>query len=79
MVDVSVFRHISLDISILSEVQYVLCLDSIGGADQLFMHVSKPPKENSPGYMLVEAFKEVSLQNSILVSLVQTQKFRIAS
>ena len=45
--------------SILNEVDYVLCLDSIGGSDQLFMHVSKPPKENTPGFRLVESFKEV--------------------
>ena len=41
---------------------YVLCLDSIGGSNELFMHVSKPPKENTPGYRLVEAFKEVSFR-----------------
>lgn len=46
--------------SILNEVDYILCLDSIGGSNQLFMHVSKPPRENSPGFKLVEAFKEVS-------------------
>ena len=49
------------DNSVLNEVDYVLCLDSIGGSDELFMHVSKPPKENTAGYKLVEAFKEVSL------------------
>ena len=46
--------------SVLNEVDYILCLDSIGGSNQLFLHVSKPPKENTPGYRLVEAFKEVS-------------------
>ena len=44
---------------LLNEVDYVLCLDSIGGSNQLFMHVSKPPKENTPGFKLVEAFTEV--------------------
>ena len=48
--------------SVLNEVDYVLCLDSIGGSNQLFMHVSKPPKENSPGFKLVEAFNEVGGQ-----------------
>jgi hypothetical protein len=47
------------DNSVLNEVDYVLCLDSIGGSNQLFMHVSKPPKDNTPGFRLVEAFKEV--------------------
>ena len=38
----------------LSEVDFVLCLDSIGKTDNLFLHVSKPPKEGSPAFALVE-------------------------
>ena len=42
--------------SVLSDVDYVLCLDSIGRTDNLFLHVSKPPKEGTPAYALVEVF-----------------------
>ena len=40
--------------SVLSDVEYVLCLDSIAKTDQLFLHVSKPPKEGTPAFALVE-------------------------
>lgn len=33
---------------------YVLCLDSIGKTDHMFLHVSKPPKEGTPAFSLVE-------------------------
>ncbi|XP_068693928.1 BOS complex subunit ncln-like isoform X2 [Montipora foliosa] len=46
--------------SVLSEVDFVLCLDSIGKTDNLFLHVSKPPKEGSPAFALVEEFKSVA-------------------
>jgi len=46
--------------SVLSDVDYVLCLDSIGRTDNLFLHVSKPPKEGTPAYALVEEFKAVA-------------------
>lgn len=32
---------------LLSDVAYVMCLDSVGSGSQLFMHVSKPPKNDS--------------------------------
>ena len=38
----------------LSDVDYVLCLDSIGKTDNLFLHVSKPPKEGTPAFALAE-------------------------
>ena len=38
----------------LSDVEYVLCLDSIGKTDHLFLHVSKPPKEGTPAFALAE-------------------------
>ena len=40
--------------SVLSDVDYVLCLDSIAKTDNLFLHVSKPPKEGTPAFALVE-------------------------
>ena len=32
---------------LLSDVAYVMCLDSIGTGSDLFVHVSKPPKNDS--------------------------------
>jgi len=32
---------------LLSDVAYVVCLDSIGSGSELFVHVSKPPKNDS--------------------------------
>ena len=33
--------------ALLSDVAYVMCLDSIGSGSELFVHVSKPPKNDS--------------------------------
>ena len=33
--------------TLLSDVAYVMCLDSIGAEDNLFLHVSKPPREGT--------------------------------
>ena len=38
----------------LSDVDYMLCLDSIGKTDNLFLHVSNPPKEGTLAFSLVE-------------------------
>ena len=40
--------------SVLSDVDYVLCLDSIGKTDNLFLHVLKPPKDGTLAFSLVE-------------------------
>ena len=40
--------------SVRSDVDYVLCLDSIGKTDDLFLLVSKPPKEGTLAFSLVE-------------------------
>ena len=45
---------VSTETSVLSDVDFVLCLDSIAKTDQLFLHVSKPPKEGTPAFTLVE-------------------------
>lgn len=46
--------------SVLSEVVFVLCLDSISKTDNLFLHVSKPPKEGTPAFELVKEFQAVA-------------------
>ena len=43
-----------VDVSLLPDVDYVICLDAIGLGNSLNLHVSKPPKEGSAGYALVE-------------------------
>ncbi|XP_076103650.1 BOS complex subunit ncln-like [Mytilus galloprovincialis] len=46
--------------SLLTDVAYVLCLDSLGRSDNLFLHVSKPPKEGTAGHTLLQNIEEVS-------------------
>lgn len=52
----------SSEISLLAEADYVLCIDAIGQSDGLNLHVSKPPKEGSQGFYLIEDLKQVSQQ-----------------
>ena len=40
--------------SLLADVAFVLCLDSVGQTDNINLHVSKPPREGSPGADLVK-------------------------
>lgn len=44
----------SAEISLLAEADYVLCIDAIGKGQNLNLHVSKPPKEGSQSYSLVQ-------------------------
>ena len=46
--------------SLLTDVAYVLCLDSLGKSDNLFLHVSKPPKEGTAGHILQQNIEDVS-------------------
>lgn len=39
---------------------YVICLDSLSSSDNLYVHVSKPPKENSVGGLIYKELKTVS-------------------
>lgn len=45
------------DSPLLSETHFTLCLDTVGTGDTLRLHVSKRPRENSPGHR----FYQVSL------------------
>ena len=45
---------------LLANVDFVLCLDSVGGASPLKLHVSKPPKEGSPGEALLRNLNSVA-------------------
>lgn len=44
----------SADSNLLSDVAFVLCLESLGAGNSLHLHVSKPPREDSDGGMLLK-------------------------
>ncbi|XP_051551356.1 nicalin-1 isoform X2 [Myxocyprinus asiaticus] len=51
------------DSSLLQDnVAFVLCLDTLGNGDNLYLHVSKPPKEGSPQHTLLKELETVSAQ-----------------
>ncbi|XP_072760112.1 BOS complex subunit NCLN [Anoplolepis gracilipes] len=49
-----------LEGSIIQDAAYVICLDTVSASDNLFMHVSKPPKENSSGGLFYKELMIVS-------------------
>ncbi|XP_051977731.1 LOW QUALITY PROTEIN: nicalin-1 [Xyrauchen texanus] len=51
------------DSSLLQDnVAFVLCLDTLGNSDNIYLHVSKPPKEGSPQHTLLKELETVSAQ-----------------
>ncbi|GAB6032445.1 hypothetical protein CHUAL_011083 [Chamberlinius hualienensis] len=48
------------DGGLLQDAIYTLCIDSIGHGDELYFHVSKPPKDGSAGAYLLKSFKTIS-------------------
>ncbi|XP_046999484.1 nicalin [Schistocerca americana] len=49
-----------VETSIIQEASYVLCLDSVASNSNLYLHVSKPPREGSQGYLFFKELKSVS-------------------
>lgn len=49
-----------LEGSIIQDAAYVICLDTLSASDNLFMHVSKPPKDNSSGGLFYKELITVS-------------------
>ncbi|XP_013856081.1 BOS complex subunit ncln isoform X3 [Austrofundulus limnaeus] len=48
------------DSSLLQDnVAFVLCLDTLGSGDSIYLHVSKPPKEGTPQYALLKELETV--------------------
>lgn len=45
---------------LLQDAAFTICLDAIGSGDELYLHVSKPPKEGSPGWILFQDLKSIS-------------------
>lgn len=50
----------SLDGSIIQDASFVLCLDTLGSGDSLYMHVSKPPKDGSPASQFFKELKSAA-------------------
>ncbi|PIK38191.1 hypothetical protein BSL78_24969 [Apostichopus japonicus] len=48
------------DMSLLADAEYVICLDSVGGSDSLHLHLSKPPKEGTLPYEILQNFKSAA-------------------
>ncbi|XP_043796563.1 nicalin-1 [Apis laboriosa] len=49
-----------LEGSIIQDAAYVICLDTVSTSDNFYVHVSKPPKENSTGGLFYKELKTVS-------------------
>lgn len=41
-------------------VAFVLCLDTLANADVLYMHVSRPPRPDSPIHSFIHLLEEVT-------------------
>ncbi|XP_057333413.1 BOS complex subunit ncln [Microplitis mediator] len=48
-----------LEGSVIQDAAYVICLDAVSLTNNLYLHVSKPPKENSFGYLFYNELKNV--------------------
>lgn len=44
----------------LQDAIYTICLDSLGASNELYLHVSKPPKDGSSGAILVDELKKAA-------------------
>lgn len=47
---------------LLPQAEYTLCLDEIASSDDLFVHVSKPPKEGTKPHNLLNSFNQVHVR-----------------
>ncbi|CAH1116660.1 unnamed protein product [Phaedon cochleariae] len=52
----------SLDGSIIQEVSYVMCLDTLASNESIYMHVSKPPKEGSASSSFYKELKTTAAE-----------------
>ncbi|KAI2650752.1 Nicalin-1 [Labeo rohita] len=51
--------NIALRCLLQDNVAFVLCLDTLGNGDDIYLHVSKPPKEGSPQHTLLKELETV--------------------
>lgn len=49
-----------MKIIVLQDASYVLCLESVSYSDRLYLHVSKPPKEDSTGGIIYKELKNAA-------------------
>jgi len=64
--------------SLLTDVSYVLCLDSLGQGDSLHLHVSKPPKLGSPGDALLKSLEQLVQEHSDMEFSMLHKKINLA-
>lgn len=61
-----------LDSSLIQDASYILCLDTVATSRSLYVHVSKPPREGSPGALFIKELKDIAehLYPSVTVDTV---------
>ncbi|KAG8183710.1 hypothetical protein JTE90_002778 [Oedothorax gibbosus] len=64
----------SSDGSLLPDALYTLCLDTIGAEDNLYLHVSKPPKEGSSGDIFYKELQWAAARSGEAVNISLVHK-----
>nr|CAG4643793.1 EOG090X02MW [Lepidurus arcticus] len=54
----------------MQETLFTLCLDSLGDSDEWYMHVSKPPKENTPSAKFYHELEQLSSESQLKLGVV---------
>ena len=60
MFEVNIFG-IYTHLNFFQDASYVICLDSVSSSDNLYVHVSKPPKDTSAGGLFYRELKAASV------------------
>lgn len=61
LIDHSSLFSIQSESSLLHDnVAFVLCLDTLANGDELYMHVSRPPRPETPMYAFIQQLEEVT-------------------
>lgn len=56
--------------SLLADSLFTMCLDTIGSGEELYLHVSKPPKEGSAAALFFNELQRVGSQAGVRVTMV---------
>lgn len=59
--------------SLLTQAEYTICLDEIAFGDDMFVHVSKPPKEGTQPYNVLKTLNQVHVYMDFNVLLIGNQ------
>ena len=65
-----IFMILNIDSFLLTDADYAICLDALAGGSELFLHVSKPPKEGTKAHELVNHLNQVRLHSPIHSNLI---------